>query len=341
MVDDSLRSRPGFGDDHSDAEHGLQVVSAQFKGVEPFNWDIFDGFDRMYVLTYSASAQMIVRMLETYPFSFFECIFGYEEGLRQVPDLVKPHQFLNNPVLECALQLEDDRQQIIFEWLWADKAHFYVVKDNVAHAKLYLLETNGGERRRVIVGSANLSERAFGGKQPETLVVFDNDPEAWEHYLREYDSVKKTASDRIDMLGDLQAAGIGDYTYRQKRRQWPEATSRNTDLRESNDDDWEDEDDDWEDDDWEHDEDWDHDEDWEEDEREDDEKPTIATSTSAAREYAWQLEKEGKTQTEIANILNALGFTYESDGGPFTQQRVWHLLNPNGFTERESRLRGM
>ena len=73
---------------------------------------------------------------------------------------------------DCALQLEDERQRVIFERIQAGKARFYVVKDNIAHAKLYLLEADDGERRRVVVGSANLSERAFGGKQPETLVVW-------------------------------------------------------------------------------------------------------------------------------------------------------------------------
>ena len=109
---------------------------------------------------------------------------------------------------DCALQLEDERQRVIFERIQADRARFYVVKDNIAHAKLYLLEADGGERHRVIVGSANLSERAFGGKQPETLVVFDNDAKAWEHYTREYDAVKETASDRIDMPVDLREVEI-------------------------------------------------------------------------------------------------------------------------------------
>ena len=75
-------------------------------------------------------------------------------------------------------------------------------------AKLYLLEADNPERRRVIVGSANLSERAFGGKQPETLIVFDNDAGAWDHYSREYDAVKETASDKIDLPTDLREAEI-------------------------------------------------------------------------------------------------------------------------------------
>jgi hypothetical protein len=60
----------------------------------------------------------------------------------------------------------------------------------------------------VIVGSANFSERAFGGKQPETLLVFDDDDKAWDHYSREYDAVKETASDRIDLPVDVQSAEI-------------------------------------------------------------------------------------------------------------------------------------
>ena len=208
MADNVLQNRLDFGDAHSAAEQGLKVVTAQFKGVEPFSWKVFDGFDTMRVLTFSASAPMIVRMLNRYSFEFFECVFGYEGGLRRVADIVAFQQFLVNQVRDCALQLDNERQRVIYERIQAGKARFYVVKDNVAHAKLYLLEADGGERRRVIVGSANLSERAFGGKQPETLVVFDNDAKAWEHYSREYDAVKETASDRIDVPLDLREAEI-------------------------------------------------------------------------------------------------------------------------------------
>ena len=208
MVDDAMQNRLDFGDAHSAAEQGLKVVTAHFKGVEPFTWGIFDGFDKMRVLTYSASVPMIVRMLDRHSFEFFECVFGYEGGLQRVADIVAFEQFLINQVRDYALRLEDERQRIIFERIHAERARFYVVKDNIAHAKVYLLEDNSGERRRVIVGSANLSERAFGGKQPETLVVFDNDAEAWEHYSREYDAVKETASDKIDMPSNVQDAEI-------------------------------------------------------------------------------------------------------------------------------------
>jgi hypothetical protein len=148
-------------------------------------------------------------MLDRYSFQHFECVFGYEAGLGRFEVVIAFQQYIINQVRESALQIEDKRQQIIFERIHAGRAQFYVVRDNIAHAKLYLLEASEPRRRRVIVGSANLSERAFSGKQAETLLVFDNDDRAWDHYSREYDAVKETAADRIDFPVDLRSAEIG------------------------------------------------------------------------------------------------------------------------------------
>ena len=207
-MNEPIQNRLDFNDAQSAAEQGLKVVRAQFDGVEPFSWNMFDGFDRIRVLTYSVSTPMIVRMLDRFSFRHFECVFGYEGGLGRFADVVAFQQFLINQVRDSALQLEDERQRLIFERIQDGKAQFYVVKHQIAHAKLYLLETDNEARFRVIVGSANLSERAFGGKQPETLIVFDDDPRAWEHYSREYDAIKETASDRIDVPVDLRSAEI-------------------------------------------------------------------------------------------------------------------------------------
>ena len=70
-----------------------------------------------------------------------------------------------------------------------------MVKDAIAHAKIYLLEREG--LKRVIVGSANLSETAFSGRQAETLIAFDNDETAWEHYLSQYEAVRDIATSRV------------------------------------------------------------------------------------------------------------------------------------------------
>ena len=80
MLNGSQENRFDFDDAQSAAERGLQVVSARFLDSEPFNWNLFEGFDNMRVLTYSVSAPMIVRMLKQYSFKHFECVFGYEGG---------------------------------------------------------------------------------------------------------------------------------------------------------------------------------------------------------------------------------------------------------------------
>ena len=60
-----------------------------------------------------------------------------------------------------------------------------------------LLEGEG--RRRVIVGSANLSETAFSGRQAETLIVFDDDEAAWTHYTGQYCAIKDIATSHLPL----------------------------------------------------------------------------------------------------------------------------------------------
>lgn len=191
------------------AEKGLKVVTARFEKADLFSWDLFDGFDRMRVLTYSASAKTIARVLKRYPDTHFEFTFGFEDGL--VVDVVKAYRILNTQAEDDAWQSMNERQQVIIAGMEDGRADFYVVRESVAHAKLYLLEAYGGTNR-VIVGSANFSEPAFGGQQAETLVVFDNDARAWEHYSREYDAVKERASDELELSNAFQARWNGDRT---------------------------------------------------------------------------------------------------------------------------------
>ena len=77
-----------FEDPDSTARKGLQVVSARFRGAEPFSWTLFDGFERMRALTYSVSTPMILRLLERHGFRRFECVFGYEAGLGRFADVI-------------------------------------------------------------------------------------------------------------------------------------------------------------------------------------------------------------------------------------------------------------
>ena len=177
---------------------GLRVVYAAFTKEDKFDWGLFQGYDRLRVLTYSASVNTIVRMLDNYSFDYFECVFGFEGTLRDIRTLLAFQQIVVGDTRAAIMGLKDERHLHILEKVHAGQAHFRVHRKSIAHAKLYLL-SGPSNRNRVIVGSANLSEQAFSGKQAETLVVFDNDPAAWEHYNRMFDKIRDEASDEIPL----------------------------------------------------------------------------------------------------------------------------------------------
>ncbi len=177
---------------------GLRVVSAGFVSERQFNWDLFAGYDQLRVLTYSASVNAIVRMLDQFDLNSFECVFGYEGTLREIKSILAFQKVVVGDTRAAIMGLKDDRHLHILERVHAGQARFRVLRKAIAHAKLYLLSSEDG-RNRVIVGSANLSEQAFSGRQPETLVVFDDDEAAWSHYNRMYDTIRDSASDEIPL----------------------------------------------------------------------------------------------------------------------------------------------
>ena len=78
-------------------------------------------------------------------------------------------------VRAAIMGLKDEGHSHILSEVRLGRARFRVLRQSIAHAKLYLLEDSASGRTRVIIGSANLSERAFSWLQPETLVKFDDD----------------------------------------------------------------------------------------------------------------------------------------------------------------------
>ena len=178
---------------------GLRVVSARFLEEVKFGWELFQGFNSLKVLTYSASIPAIVKMLDEFGFETFECVFGCEGTLRDIKDVLAFQRVVAGDTRAAIMGLTDQRHAHILSQVRAGRAGFRVLRNQIAHAKLYLLEDLKGGRNRVIIGSANLSERAFSGKQPETLVKFDDDPEAWDHYSRMYRHIRDSASDEIPL----------------------------------------------------------------------------------------------------------------------------------------------
>ena len=177
---------------------GPRVVNARFVREQQFEWELFAGYDQLRVLTYSASVNAIVRMLDQFAFTTFECVFGYEGTLRDIKNILAFQKVVVGDTRAAIMGLRDERHLHILEKVHAGQARFRVLRKAIAHAKLYLLSSSDG-RNRVIVGSANLSEQAFSGRQPETLVTFDDDEAAWRHYNHMYDTIRDAASDEIPL----------------------------------------------------------------------------------------------------------------------------------------------
>lgn len=181
---------------------GLRVVSARFIEEDGFDWGLFQGYDSIRILTYSASIPAIVRMLDDFDFASFECVFGCEATLRDIKSLLAFQQMAVSDTRAAIMELKDERHAYILSRVRKGFASFRVLRESVAHAKLYLLENTADGTRRVIIGSANLSERAFSGQQPETLVRFDDDDAAWKHYMRMYRNIRDSASDEVPLPGE-------------------------------------------------------------------------------------------------------------------------------------------
>ncbi len=179
-------------------DSGLSVVRARSESVESFDRCFFDGFTSMKALTYTASMHMIVGLLRDFEYADFECVFGHEGIISPDVNNVLAFQAVLDERLSkvfAVVKASDERRRVLFDRIADHTVRFFVVKDKIAHAKIYLLERD--DLRRVIIGSANLSETAFSGRQAETLVVFDNDDTAWNLYTTQYEAVRSVAASRL------------------------------------------------------------------------------------------------------------------------------------------------
>ena len=196
--------------DSKTKNHLLSVLYARSEDTGHFDRDsLFGGFTSMRALTYSASIPMIMGLLRDYEYERFECIFGHGGILGREPRQIIHFQQLIDERLTrgfvAIAGVNPERREILQDRVADGKARFFVVKDAIAHAKIYLLERDG--LRRVVVGSANLSETAFSGRQAETLVVYDNDDVAWEHYCGQYEDVLATAVSSLAVRDKPPVAG--------------------------------------------------------------------------------------------------------------------------------------
>lgn len=169
----------------------LDVVKMEFSGAETVSWqDLFSGFDTLHAITYSSGIGFVYRLLDL--FKQAEIIFGCDEVISYSLQEVMAYQCkMVERIRETAGKMKVDLVSRIDQ----GTLRFYVAHSVLSHEKIYLLSAADG-RKRVIMGSANMSFSAFGGHQRENICYL-NGEEAYQWYWDCYCQLREESTDQI------------------------------------------------------------------------------------------------------------------------------------------------
>lgn len=177
--------------EHFDSSNRLDVVKMEYIGAESVEWkELFDGFDKLYAITFSSGINFVYKLLNMFEYS--EVIFGCEGVLSYNMSEVIAYQ---NNLIEKMREKASQSKINLLDKIDSENAKFYVARKQISHEKIYLLESKDG-RKRVIMGSANMSFNAFGGRQRENICYVDGE-KAYEWYKDVFDSLKENSTDKI------------------------------------------------------------------------------------------------------------------------------------------------
>lgn len=169
----------------------LDIVHMEFVHSESLSWqELFSGYDTLHAITYSSGIGFICDLIDL--FQQAEIIFGCEEVLSYSLQEIMAYQ---SKLLDRIRETTSKRKLDLIGRIEEQSLCLYVAKTILSHEKLYLLSAKDG-RRRVILGSANMSYSAFAGKQRENIFYMDGD-EAYDWYLDSYCSLRESSTDQI------------------------------------------------------------------------------------------------------------------------------------------------
>jgi hypothetical protein len=181
----------------------LEVVKVQYLGSDLKTWrELFEGFNSLYAITFSSGLNFVSDLMEL--FEYVEIIFGCESVMSMGMKEIMAYQ---DTLIEEIRNSKSGLMSKVIERVRNNTAHFYVAEKALSHEKIYLLKADDG-RSRVIMGSANMSLNAFGGRQRENITYMDS-AEAYEYYWDVYQSLKQDSVDEISEKA-LQNANLED-----------------------------------------------------------------------------------------------------------------------------------
>ena len=173
------------------ADVRLDVAKLDYLASESMTWqELFGGFDRMRAITYSSGIGFVYRLIEM--FKEVEVIFGCEEVMSYNLQEIMAYQ---SKLMERIRDADSKSKTKMIERVEAGNVRLFVAREQLSHEKLYLLEADDG-RKRVILGSANMSFNAFRGRQRETICYIDSE-QAYERFSEIYEDLKGDSVDTI------------------------------------------------------------------------------------------------------------------------------------------------
>ncbi len=169
----------------------LDVVRLEFSGAETTSWqELFSGFDTLHAITYSLGIGFVYQLLDL--FQNAEILFGCDEVISYSLQEVMAYQC---KTIERMRETAGKMKLDLVSRIEAGTLRFYVARTVLSHEKIYLLSAEDG-RKRVVMGSANLSFSAFGGRQRENICYLDGD-RAYEWYWDCYCRLREDCTDQI------------------------------------------------------------------------------------------------------------------------------------------------
>ena len=169
----------------------LDVVRADFIEAETMSWEeLFEGYDALYAITYSSGIDFICKLLKK--FDKAEIIFGFDEVLSYNLQEIMAYQL---KTVERLRDRASKNKMDLISRIDDESLRLLVARKQLSHEKIYLLKADDG-RKRVIMGSANMSHSAFSGSQRENICYMDGD-RAFDWYYVCFEQLKENSSDDI------------------------------------------------------------------------------------------------------------------------------------------------
>ena len=173
------------------ASQKLDVLKLSYDYAESKTWqELFSGFDHLYAITYSSGIGFVYKLLDM--FEQAQIIFGCENVMSFSLQEIMAFQ---SKVIDRMREESSTKRDQLISRIEEHSVRFYVARAQLSHEKVYLLSSNNG-RKRVIMGSANMSFHAFSGAQRENICYID-DEKAFDWYFDRFEELKAICTDEI------------------------------------------------------------------------------------------------------------------------------------------------